>query len=74
MLAVAGDPDSESSMTFLDHLEELRKALFRVGLVALVLIAASWALSAQLLESLIVMLAPGRRCSRLRPRKPSRRA
>jgi len=67
MLAVAGDPDSESSMTFLDHLEELRKALFRVGLVALVLIAASWALSAQLLESLIVMLAPGQKVLALAP-------
>ena len=67
MLAVAGDPDSESSMTFLDHLEELRKALFRVGLVALVLIAASWALSAQLLESLIVILAPGQKVLALAP-------
>ena len=67
MLAVAGDPDSESSMTFLYHLEELRKALFRVGLVALVLIAASWALSAQLLESLIVILAPGQKVLALAP-------
>jgi sec-independent protein translocase protein TatC len=67
LLAVAGDPDSESGMTFLDHLEELRKTFFRVGLVALVLIAASWAFSAQLLESLIVLLAPGQKVLALAP-------
>jgi sec-independent protein translocase protein TatC len=66
-LVVAGDPDSEPSMSFLDHLEELRKALFRIGLVALVLIATSWAFSAQLLESLIVLLAPGQKVLALAP-------
>jgi sec-independent protein translocase protein TatC len=64
---VAGEPESESGMSFLDHLEELRKSLFRVGLVALVLIAAAWAFSAQLLEALIVLLAPGQKVLALAP-------
>lgn len=66
-LAVAGEPDSGASMSFLDHLEELRKALFRVFLVALVLIAAAWAFSARLLDALIVLLAPGQKVLALAP-------
>lgn len=66
-LAVAGEPDAEGSMSFLEHLEELRKALFRVGLVALVLIAAAWAFSGRLLDALIVLLAPGQKVLALAP-------
>jgi sec-independent protein translocase protein TatC len=64
---VAGEPESESGMSFLDHLEELRKSLFRVFLVALVLIAAAWAFSARLLDALIVLLAPGQKVLALAP-------
>lgn len=64
---VAGEPEPESAMSFLDHLEELRKSLFRVFLVALVLIAAAWAFSAQLLDALIVLLAPGQKVLALAP-------
>lgn len=64
---VAGEPESESAMSFLDHLEELRKSLFRVFLVALVLVAAAWAFSAQLLDALIVLLAPGQKVLALAP-------
>ncbi len=54
-------------MSFLDHLEELRKALFRVFLVAAVLVAAAWAFSDRLLEALVVLLAPGQRVMTLAP-------
>jgi sec-independent protein translocase protein TatC len=64
---VAGEPESGSAMSFLDHLEELRKSLFRVGLVALVLVAAAWAFSARLLDALIVLLAPGQKVLALAP-------
>jgi sec-independent protein translocase protein TatC len=64
---VAGEPEPESAMSFLDHLEELRKSLFRVFLVALVLIAAAWAFSARLLDALIVLLAPGQKVLALAP-------
>jgi sec-independent protein translocase protein TatC len=64
---VAGEPEPESGMSFLDHLEELRKSLFRVFLVVIVLIAAAWAFSAQLLEALIVLLAPGQKVLALAP-------
>lgn len=64
---VAGEPESETGMSFLDHLEELRKSLFRVFLVAIVLVAAAWAFSAQLLEALIVLLAPGQKVLALAP-------
>ncbi len=54
-------------MSFLDHLEELRRALLRAFVVALVLVAAAWAFSGRLLDALIAMLAPGQRVLALAP-------
>ena len=43
-------------MSLLDHLDELRRSLFRAALVAVVLVAAAWAFSDRLLDALIVRL------------------
>ena len=60
-------PVSEAPMSFVDHLEELRRALLRAGLVALVLVGAAWAFSGRLLDALIGILAPGQKVLALAP-------
>lgn len=54
-------------MSFLDHLEELRRALLRAFVVAIVLVGTAWAFSGKLLEALITVLAPGQRVLTLAP-------
>jgi len=58
---------SDEPMSFLDHLEELRRAIIRAFVVALVLVAAAWAFSDRLLEALITLLLPGQRVLALAP-------
>lgn len=58
---------SDAPMSFLDHLEELRRAILRAFVVALVLVGAAWAFSARLLEGLITVLVPGQRVLALAP-------
>jgi sec-independent protein translocase protein TatC len=55
------------SMSFLGHLDELRKSLMRAGLIAIVLIAVAWAFSGQLVEGLIATLLPGQKVLALSP-------
>jgi sec-independent protein translocase protein TatC len=55
------------AMSFLDHLDELRKSLGRVAIVAVILIAIGWAFSGQLLEGLIATLLPGQKVLALSP-------
>jgi sec-independent protein translocase protein TatC len=57
----------DTPMTFLDHLEELRRSLFRAGLVALAFVIVAWVFSARLLEGLIAILAPGQKVLALAP-------
>jgi sec-independent protein translocase protein TatC len=64
-VATAALPDPP--MSFLDHLEELRRALLRVAIVAVVLVGTAWAFSGRLLDALIVTLAPGQRVLALAP-------
>ena len=54
-------------MSFLDHLEELRRALLRAIVVAVVLVGAAWAFSGRLLDALIAVLAPGQKVLALAP-------
>jgi sec-independent protein translocase protein TatC len=54
-------------MSFLDHLEELRKAIIRALMVAFVLVCAAWYFSDRLLEALIEHLLPGQRVLALAP-------
>ena len=65
--AVAAAAVDDSPMSFLDHLEELRRAIIRAFIVALVLVAAAWAFSDRLLEALITLLLPGQRVLALAP-------
>ncbi|MGH7680999.1 MAG: twin-arginine translocase subunit TatC [Candidatus Eiseniibacteriota bacterium] len=58
---------ADSPMSFVDHLEELRRALLRAGLVALVLVGAAWGFSGRLLDALIAVLAPGQKVLALAP-------
>ena len=66
-LTVATAAVGDSPMSFLDHLEELRRAIIRAFVVALVLVAAAWAFSDRLLEALITLLLPGQRVLALAP-------
>lgn len=61
------DPRANRSMSFIDHLEELRKSLLRAAALSLLFIIVAWVFSAQLLEALIVILAPGQRVLALGP-------
>lgn len=54
-------------MSFLEHLEELRGALWRCATVALVLIAAAWFLSGRILDALILRLLRGQKALALSP-------
>ncbi len=60
-------PPPDEPMTFLDHLDELRRSLVRAGIVAIILVAAGWAFSGQLLEGLIATLVPGQQVLALAP-------
>lgn len=54
-------------MSFLDHLDELRRSLGRAGIVAVILIAVAWAFSDRLLDALISYLLHGERALALTP-------
>ena len=54
-------------MPLLEHLDELRKSLFRAGLVALVLVGAAWVFSDRLLDALIVRLIGDQKALALTP-------
>lgn len=57
----------EGGMSFLDHLEELRRSLLRVAALALLFVLIAWIFSARLLEALLVILAPGQKVLALAP-------
>ena len=57
----------DESMSFLDHLEALRRAVLRGVLVAFVLVVAAWIFSGRLLEALITLLLPGQKVLALSP-------
>lgn len=64
----AGAATGERVMPLLEHLDELRKALFRIAVAAIVLVGAAWAFSDRLLDALIVrLLGPGQRALALTP-------
>jgi len=71
MKVVPREPEPEptvgSPMSFLDHLEELRRAVLRVAVLALLFVVVAWAFSGRLLEALLVILAPGQRVLALGP-------
>ena len=57
----------ERAMSFLDHLDELRSAIGRAGVVSVILIGVAWAFSNRLLDALIVYLLHGERALALTP-------
>jgi sec-independent protein translocase protein TatC len=54
-------------MSFLDHLDELRRSLARAGVVVAILVATAWAFSGRLLDALIAHLLHGERALALTP-------
>ncbi len=54
-------------MSFLEHLDELRRAIGRAGIVAIILIAVAWFFSDRLLDALIGHLLHGERALALTP-------
>ncbi len=54
-------------MSFLEHLDELRRSLGRAVVVAVILIAVAWAFSDRLLDALITYLLHGERALALTP-------
>lgn len=58
---------SERTMSFLEHLDDLRSGLFRAGLVALLLIIGAWAISGRLIDALVLHLLHGQRVLTLTP-------
>ena len=54
-------------MSFLEHLDELRRSLGRAVVVVVVLIAVAWAFSDRLLDALIAYLLHGERALALTP-------
>jgi len=54
-------------MSFLEHLEELRAALWRAAAVAIVLIATAWFFSARILDALLLWLLHGEKALALSP-------
>jgi sec-independent protein translocase protein TatC len=54
-------------MSFLEHIEELRAALWRCATVVLVLVAAAWFFSGRLLDALILWLLRGQKALALSP-------
>ena len=67
MIPLATAAVSDSPMTFLDHLDELRSSLVRTAVVAGIMVATAWYFSDRLLEGLITLLAPGRNVLALGP-------
>ena len=59
--------DSERVMPLLEHLDELRSALFRIAIVAVILVGAAWALSGRLLDALIYRLIGDQKALALTP-------
>jgi sec-independent protein translocase protein TatC len=64
--AAAASP-KERAMSFLEHLDELRRALARAGFVALILMGTAWFFSDRLLDALITHLLHGERALALTP-------
>ena len=62
-----GPERSERAMSFLEHLEELRAAVWRAATVALVLIATAWFFSGRILDALILYLLRGQKALALSP-------
>lgn len=60
-------PPPERTMSFLEHLDDLRAGLFRAGIVAAVLIAVAWAVSGRLIDALVLHLLHGQRALALTP-------
>lgn len=60
-------PPVERTMSFLEHLDDLRSGLFRAGLVAVVLIVVAWAFSGRLIDALVLHLLHGQRVLALTP-------
>jgi sec-independent protein translocase protein TatC len=54
-------------MSFLDHLDELRRSLARAAVVAVILIGVAWAFSDRLMDALISFLLHGERALALTP-------
>lgn len=68
MAETAGAATGERVMPLLEHLDELRSALFRAAVVAIILVGAAWAFSDRLLDGLIVrLLGPGQKALALAP-------
>jgi len=66
--AAGAAPEPERVMPLLEHLDELRKSLFRAAVVAVVLVGAAWAVSDRLLDALIVrLLGEGQKALALTP-------
>jgi sec-independent protein translocase protein TatC len=63
----AGATVRERTMSFLEHLDEMRRAFGRAGMVAVILIAAAWFFSDRLLDALIGHLLHGQRALALTP-------
>jgi sec-independent protein translocase protein TatC len=63
----AGAAVRERTMSFLEHLDEMRKAFGRAGIVAFVLIGTAWFFSDRLLDALIGHLLHGERALALTP-------
>jgi len=57
----------ERPMTFLDHVEELRAAVWRSATVALILVATAWFFSGRILDALILYLLRGQKALALSP-------
>ncbi len=59
--------DPGPQMSFLEHIDELRGAVWRAVVVALILIATAWFFSGRLLDALIVWLLKGQKVLALTP-------
>ncbi len=65
LLAATVQP--ERPMSFLEHIEELRAAVWRTATVALVFVATAWFFSGRLLDALILWLLRGQKALALSP-------
>jgi sec-independent protein translocase protein TatC len=59
--------EPERPMSFLEHLEELRAAVWRSATVAIILIAIAWFFSGRILDALILYLLRGQKALALSP-------
>ena len=60
-------PGAEPQMSFLQHIDELRGAVWRAVAVAMILIVTAWFFSGRLLDALIYWLLKGQRVLALTP-------